>query len=197
MRTDEILLKQQAARQLTRSNQVDSNREIITRFLQNQDEEPIELTDKQKELLMRWEYADEKIRAGMGRISRQKIAELIRDHFGVSLNTAKNDMVAAEEVFSSSNPLNKRHRIQLRVEYLERQSRRAAKIGDYKAVGAIEKSLSFYLDKYPETVTAKPRRQVTYNLQVNNFQNATIPEQEAEAIIMQEFERIELEQEND
>lgn len=181
---------------MTRINQADSNKEIITRFLSDS-ESGIELTDKQNEMLIRWEFADEKIRDHMGRSSRQKIAELIRDHFNVSINTAKNDMVAAEEVFSSSNPLNKRHRIQLRVEFLEKQSRLAALADDFKSVGAIEKSISFYLDRYPETVTAKPRRHVTYNLQVNNFQNNTIPEQEAEALILEEFERIQKEQEDD
>lgn len=148
MKTD-VTLSKAAIQPLMKAEKLDSNREAIQAYL-IAGGEGYDLTDKQKDLLSRWEFADEMIRSNMGRLSRSEIANLVVSRFKVSLCTAKSDLVSAEEVFSSSSPLNKKHRMQLRVEYLEKQSRLAAAANDHKAVAMIEKSIAFYLDKYPD-----------------------------------------------
>lgn len=161
--TTDVTLSKAALVPLTKAEKLDSNREAIQAYL-IAGGEGYELSDKQKELLLRWECADEMIRMNMGRLSRSEIANLIVSRFKVSLCTAKADMTAAEEVFSSSNPLNKKHRMQLRVEFLEKQSRLAAAANDYKAVAMIERNIAFYLDKYPELTVAQAPQPVTFIL---------------------------------
>lgn len=147
---------------LIKADKLDNNREAIQAYLVAGGQG--ELTDKQKELLLRWEFADEMIRTNMGKLSRSDIANLIVSRFKVSLATAKADMVSAEEVMSSSSPMNKKHRMQLRVEFLEKQSRLAAAANDHKAVAMIEKSIAFYLDKYPDTTSPQVAKPVTFIL---------------------------------
>jgi ABC-type uncharacterized transport system fused permease/ATPase subunit len=176
-------------RQLAKTDKLETHKEKIIQYLVNAGE-GTDLSDKQKELLARWEFADETLRREMGKSNRSSIAQLIVSKFKVSLATAKSDIVCAEEVFSSSNPLNKKHRILLRIEFLEEQSEYAALAGDYKAVAMIEKSLSFYLDKYPDVKLAKPRRQVVYNIQNNILNDFTIADKEAEDILQLELKRL-------
>src|SRR5436190_14595013 len=100
----------------------DSNLETICLHLVS-DEGTVPLTDKQKELLKRWEYADELIRRNEMR--RETIAKLIMVKFKnaegkpLSRVTAYQDIVNAENLFASSTPLNKKYRIQVRIEFLE------------------------------------------------------------------------------
>jgi hypothetical protein len=94
----------------------DSNREVIELFLVSEDG-AVALNDIQKTLLDRWTYADELIRKH--EMTRETIARLIKKKFSVSRVTAYQDIVNAENVFSSSTPLNKKYRIQLRIEFLE------------------------------------------------------------------------------
>lgn len=94
----------------------DSNFDVISLHLVS-DEGAVVLNDKQKELLTRWQYADEQIRKNEMR--REEIAKLIIFKFKVSRVTAYQDIVNAENLFASSTPLNKKYRIQLRIEFLE------------------------------------------------------------------------------
>lgn len=148
---------------LLKAEKLDNNREAIQSFLVAGGE-GYELSEKQKELLARWEFADEMIRVNMGKLTRAEIANLVVSRFKVSVCTAKSDMVSAEEVFSSSSPLNKKHRMQMRVEYLEKQSRLAAAEKDFAAVAAIEKNIAFYLDKYPDLTVPQAAQPVTFIL---------------------------------
>lgn len=162
MKTD-VISSKSAILPLTKAEKLDTNREAIQAYL-IAGGEGYELSEKQSELLQRWEFADEMIRTNMGKLSRSEVANLVVSKWKVSLCTAKADMVAAEEVFSSSSPINKKHRMQLRVEFLEKQSRLAAAANDHKAVAMIEKSIAFYLDKYPEITIAQASQPVTFIL---------------------------------
>ncbi|MGN6293755.1 MAG: hypothetical protein ACTHMV_13510 [Chitinophagaceae bacterium] len=93
-----------------------SNREVIETYLVNE-EGTVQLNDKQKQLLDRWSYADELIRKNEMR--RETIALMLIRQFKVSRATAYQDIVNAENVFASSTPLNKKYRIQLRIEFIE------------------------------------------------------------------------------
>lgn len=94
----------------------DTNRDVIELYLVSE-EGKVELNDQQKKLLQRWQYADELIRKNEMR--RETIARMIMVKFLVSRMTAYQDIVQAENVFASSTPLNKKYRVQLRIEFLE------------------------------------------------------------------------------
>lgn len=104
---------------LDNRNKKDSNREVIELYLVS-DAGTVELNDQQKLLLKRWEYADELIRIKEIR-TRELQAQMIIRVFGVSRTTAYQDIVNAEAVFASSTPLNKKYRIGLRIEFLEKK----------------------------------------------------------------------------
>jgi hypothetical protein len=104
---------------LDNKNRGDSNREVIELYLVN-DPGTVELNDQQKQLLKRWEYADELIRIKEIR-TRELQAQMIMRLFNVSRTTAYQDIVNAEAVFASSTPLNKKYRIGLRIEFLEKK----------------------------------------------------------------------------
>lgn len=104
---------------LDNRNKKDSNREVIELYLVS-DEGTVELNDQQKQLLKRWEYADELIRIKEIR-TRELQAQMIMRTFYVSRTTAYQDIVNAEAVFASSTPLNKKYRIGLRIEFLEKK----------------------------------------------------------------------------
>jgi hypothetical protein len=97
----------------------DSHRETIELYLISETG-AVELNEKQKLLLQRWEYADELIRLKEIR-DRETQAKMIMRKFDVSRTTAYQDIVNAENVFSSSTPLNKKYRIGLRIEFLEKK----------------------------------------------------------------------------
>jgi hypothetical protein len=171
----------------------DTNRESIELYLVSE-EGMVELTDQQKKLLKRWEYADELIRIQEIR-SRETIAQLIMKRFQVGRTTAFQDIVNAEGVFASSTPLNKKYRVGLRIEFLERKIDELygnvkqfepdpdapedpedpfAKIGriqlneEYITQAAqLEKVLQKYYQIYPDTAPVKSPRITVYNIQNN------------------------------
>jgi hypothetical protein len=104
---------------LDNKNRGDSNREVIELYLVS-DPGTVELNDQQKQLLKRWEYADELIRIKEIR-TRELQSQMIMRLFNVSRTTAYQDIVNAEAVFASSTPLNKKYRIGLRIEFLEKK----------------------------------------------------------------------------
>lgn len=104
---------------LDNRNKKDTNREVIELYLVS-DQGAVELNDQQKLLLKRWEYADELIRIKEIR-TRELQAQMIMRTFNVSRTTAYQDIVNAEAVFASSTPLNKKYRIGLRIEFLEKK----------------------------------------------------------------------------
>jgi hypothetical protein len=189
MKTGE-LLPGQAFQQLTKTNKVDSNREEIKDYLMAGGVG--ELSTKQTELLQRWEYADEMIRANMGKLNREEIANLVVSKFSVSKATAKSDLVNAEYVFSSSSPLNKAYRISLRIEFLEKHIRLAAAAGDYKAIGMMEKTLAKYYEIYPETTPVEVPKTLIFSFDIDKLKDRIIDQSSAEDVIDQQLEKYKL-----
>jgi vesicle coat complex subunit len=153
--------------------------------------EGMELTPKQQQLYERWVVTDEMIRSNRGKLTRGEIAEQLKNRNQISLCTAKADMVAAEDVFASSNPLNKKYLIQSRIEFLEKEIRLASTSGDYDAVSKLEKVLCKYIEIYPETPAGRGHRQVIFNLQQNILNGQTLPTEEAVSVIDQALKLIE------
>lgn len=173
------------------------------------EEGSVQLDDTQKELLRRWEYADELIRKNEMR--RETIAKLIMLKFKpLSRTTAYQDIVNAEAVFASSTPLNKKYRVQLRIEFLEMKiselygmvhldpvDEAGNKINDSEEdvfdridrikgnqeylheAKELEKVLQKYYHDYPDTITPRTPRNITYNIQYNNLPAPTMSAEEA------------------
>lgn len=184
-------------------NKPDSNRDQIQLYLVSE-EGTVPLTDKQKELLDRWSYADELIRQKEIR-TREVQATMIIKKYGVSRATAYQDIVNAEAVFASSTPLNKRYRIQSRIEFIEQKidelygnvrpfdpddpeemehpdakMYRMEENEEYinQAI-ALEKVLQKYYDAYPDIIPPRSPKKIVYNLQVNNLPAAPMTREEA------------------
>lgn len=151
-----------------------------------------ELTDFQKELLKRWEFADEKIRENMGKLNRAGIAQLLVNKFGISLSTAKSDLVNAEYVCSSSNPLNKAYKIQLRIELLEREIRMASARNDGSTVAKLEKVLAYYISISPETIPVEVPKTLIFSFDVTKLQDIILPEKETDQILDTQLQKTKL-----
>ncbi len=147
------------------TNGGDANRDTIRLYLQS---EPgsVQLTDKQKELLARWSYADETIRSTEVR-KREVIAQMIMNKFTVSKQTAYQDIVNAEDVFSSSTPLNKKYRVQLRIEFLETKIDELYEAKEYIAAVMLEKTLQKFYQDYPDITPPRSPKNIVFNVQNN------------------------------
>lgn len=143
----------------------------------------VELTTFEKELDERWQYADEMIRRNVGKKTREAIANILMQKFGISRATAYSDIVNAEEVHSSSKPLNKRYRIGLRIEKLEAAIHDAmsAKEPDYRGIAAMEKVLAGYINSYPDYAPSVSPKTIIFNVTNQTQNNFTMSVEEAEA----------------
>lgn len=126
----------------------DSNLEVIRAYV-IADGEGIELSDQQKELKARIEFADEQIRGKNGILKREAIANIIRHRFECSRDTAFRYMRWAEDIYSSSNPLNKEYLISLRIDWCQQQAQLAAISGDMVAAAMFESCIAKYIAQYP------------------------------------------------
>jgi hypothetical protein len=175
----------------SRKNDSLSHREAIKEYVMSGGEGS-ELTEFQKQLLVRWEYADEKIRENMGKINRAAIAQLVVNKFGVSLCTAKSDLVNAEYVCSSSNPLNKAYKIQARIEFLEREIQRASTSSNLKErsrVEKLEKVLAYYITISPEAIPVEVPKTLIFSFDVTKLQDNILPEDETDNILDAQFQK--------
>lgn len=168
-----------------------SNREVIEQYLVAE-EGTVDLTEKQKELLDRWTFADEKIRENNGKLKREGIANLIINRFGVNRSTAYQDMVNAEHIFSTSAPLNKRYRVALRIEFLENQIRLAATDNDHFSVAQLEKVLQKYYEQYPDLTPRETPKAPHFHINGNAVVDSIISTGEADAILDKQLEKLEL-----
>jgi hypothetical protein len=178
----------------------ESNLEVIESYLVS---EPgaVTLTDKQQELLARWSYADELIRKSEMR--RETIAQMICRKFDVGRHSAYQDIVNAEKVFASSTPLNKKYRIQIRIEFIEMKINELYAGVQYEAEDPkeedvlekvariacnkeyiqeaimLEKVLERYYKQYPDLVQPRSPKNIIFNIQHNHLPAAPMTVAEA------------------
>lgn len=181
MKPEETLLKQDTL-QLTRANNSISNLEAIEAYL-NAGGEGIILTDIQEQLLDRWTYADELMRQNIGKLKREEIANRIKIKYFISKSLAYRDIVNAEKVFSTSTPLNKKYRIQLRIEFLENQIRLCAAVNDHFSAAQYEKVLQNYYKIYPETIIEDSPKTLIFSFDINKLQDHFIDKNERDGIL--------------
>lgn len=169
---------------LLKTNKTDENWEVIEQYV-IAGGEGVPLTDLQRRMYERWVFIDEKLR--QNRFRRYEIWNAVKLHFGVSIETAKRDMVGAEMVFSATAPLNTKYKIATRIEFIERQISRAAAENDYTSVAKLEAILQKYLENYPDSTAPRSPKKIVMQLTQNIIQGEMMSTEEAELIIEEEL----------
>jgi predicted transcriptional regulator len=154
-----------------------STRELVLKYITS-DPGEVTLTEAQAEMMEKWRYADEVIRKGELR-TRESIAQHLMQHFNISRDTAFRYMSAAEYVWSSSYPLNKRYEIAVRIDFVKQKIDELYKSKDYKEAVQLEKVLQGYYDSYPQVREKKRPGKTIFN--IGNLNMLVMPAKEAEA----------------
>lgn len=122
----------------------------------------VTLQPVEQEILTRVTFADELIREC--KWSTPHIRRLLMQRFNISRETAARDIADAENIFSSSTPLNKQYRIAIRIERVEHNIRLAEEADDLGTVAKLEAVLAKYLEMYPETKPSKRPQVILFDV---------------------------------
>ena len=180
MKTDETLSKPDSRLQ-TKAESSIGNFEAIEEYLNSGEEKP--LTDLQEKLLERWTFADELMRNNVGRLKKEEVANRLKLHFTISKSLAYRDIVDAEKLFSSTTPLNKKYRIQLRIEFLESQIRLCAVDNDHFSAKQYEIVLQNYYKMYPEISPVESPKTFFFAFDVSKLKDSFIDSKERDSIL--------------
>ncbi|MFC4230563.1 hypothetical protein ACFOW1_01585 [Parasediminibacterium paludis] len=133
--------------------------------------EAVTLNQVQAELKDRIEFADEQLRCNNGKLGREQINAIIRERFKVTRRSAADYIRYAEDIFSTSNPLNKAALISLRIEFVERQIAEAVERKDFETAAIYEAILLKYIVAYPEQKHKPQKRMQVFVLPGNVAEN--------------------------
>lgn len=140
--------------------------EIIRKRLFDEDGDLVVLSDKQTQMMKRWDYVIElKSSEGPNRLSSSMIVSTLMQKFGIERATAWNDIGYAEALFGYSTPINKRYRIGARINYLEEQINKMNEQGKFKESAMYEAVLQKYYQDYPEIKKVERPRVLNFVLQ--------------------------------
>lgn len=154
----------------------DSNLEVIRAYI-IADGEGITLNEEQEQQKLIIDFTDEQIRQKQGQLKRYDIAKIIANRFNLTPRTAMHYLTLSEELYSSSAPLNKKYKIQLRIEFCEQQQQIAMLQDNHDAVVMYERCIQKYVEMYPEVKVTRTRRMQTFVLPGNVVDpNASIEE---------------------
>ena len=142
----------------------------------------IELNELQEDLKNKIVFADETVRSKTGLLSRENIANIIAERLSVSRATAYNYMRYAEEIFSTSNPLNKKYLIQLRIDWCMQMANKCVLQKDLENAGKFEALAQKYISIYPDINKEQAKRTQVFVLPVA-VKNETLTEDAAFEII--------------
>lgn len=159
----------------------DNNLEAIRAYI-IADGQVIKLTEEQERQKMIIDFTDEQIRSKQGLLNRYAIASVISNRFDITIRSAQKYITLAEDLYSSSNPLNKKYKIQLRIEFCEKMAEICVQKDDLKAAAAYEKCIQEYIKLYPEVKISRSKRVTQYVLP-GQLQENTITVIEAEEIL--------------
>ena len=146
-----------------RELKVDTNLEAIKSYIIT-DGAAIQLTEDQQRQKMIIDFTDEQIRTKQGLLNRYAIASIISNRFEITIRSAQKYITLAEDLYSSSNPLNKKYKIQLRIEFCEKMAEICVQEKDYKAAASFEKTIQEYIKLYPEVKITRTKRITQYIL---------------------------------
>lgn len=138
--------------------------DAIRAYLISDGKDGIVLTEDQLRQKTIIDFADEQIRSKQGILNRYAIAQIISNRFEITHRSAQKYITLAEDLYSSSAPLNKRYKIQLRIEKCEQIIEELLQMKDYELAEKWEKRLKDYIELYPELKLKRTRRTVIYNI---------------------------------
>lgn len=118
-----------------------TNIEAVERYILKND---IVLTDDQRELLQRIQYADEKKRARVK--SREEIIKDIVVRFGVSTWRADQDITDAHRLFGTTRKLNKNYLLAQHLENIEKQISVFEKARQYALIPKLNDNYTYALN---------------------------------------------------
>ncbi len=115
--------------------------EAIERYIQHGD---IALTDDQKELMLRIQYADEKKRSRI--LDREEIIKLLMARFGISKWRAEQDITDAHRLFGTTRKLNKNYLLAQHIENIEKQIATFEKAHQYSLIPKLNDNYTYALN---------------------------------------------------
>ena len=133
----------------------------------------ITLTEEQEQQKEIIDFTDEQIRQKQGILKRYEIARIIANRFEINTRTAQRYITLAEDLYSSSAPLNKKYKIQLRIEFCEQQQQIAMLQNDHDSVVMFERCIQKYIEMYPEVKVTRTQRMQTFVLPGTVTENTT------------------------
>lgn len=170
---------------LQRTLRPDTTLEVLRAYI-IADGDGINLTDEQKEQKLIIDFTDEQIRQKQGRLKRFEIAKIISNRFNITTRTAQRYITLAEDLYSSSAPLNKKYKIQLRIEFCEQQQQVAMLQNDHDAVTMYERLIQKYIEMYPEVKLTRTRRVQKFILPGTISEHAAYKIEEAVEVLSSE-----------
>jgi len=123
------------------------NREMIISYLVSE-EGSVVLTDKQKELMHRWDVADDLMRSR--RYTGNEVAKVLSKKFEYSVSVAFRDMEDARFVYGSTRKSNKQYLLALHVDRIEAAIVLAEQQGRKEILPKLYEVYTKALDKLPE-----------------------------------------------
>lgn len=148
---------------IARTLKPDTNLEIIRAYIIAEGD-GITLNEEQEKLKKIIDFTDEQIRSKQGQLKRYEIARIIALRFELTTRTAQRYITLAEDLYSSSAPLNKKYKIQLRIEFCEQQQQIAMLQDNHDAVVLYERCIQKYIEMYPELKITRSKRMQTFIL---------------------------------
>jgi hypothetical protein len=179
--------EKQVYKNLSRKLRPDTNLEVIRAYIIAEGE-GIQLNEEQEEQKMIIDFTDEQIRSKQGQLKRFEIARIISNRFQLTTRTAQRYITLAEELYSSSAPLNKKYKIQLRIEFCEQQQQIAMLQNEHDAVVMYERCIQKYIEMYPEVKVTRKQRIQTFVLPGSMAQNTLSVEDAIEVLSTQNDE---------
>jgi len=129
------------------------NREVIINYL-TEPEGSVVLSEFQRELLKRWNYADDLMRSNV--YSIREVEEMLVKKFEYSINTARNDVYDARTIFGTTRPVNKKYLLLIHAGRIEEMMIMAGQDGDFKNYAALAKEYTNAIKELPDDSKKKP-----------------------------------------
>ena len=166
---------------INRKLKPDTTLEVIRAYI-IADGEGITLTEEQQKQKLIIDFTDEQIRQKQGILKRYEIARIIANRFDMNTRTAQHYITLAEDLYSSSAPLNKKYKIQLRIEFCEQQQQIAMLQNDHDSVVMFERCIQKYIEMYPEVKVTRTQRMQTFVLPGTVMENTSTIEDAIEIL---------------
>lgn len=152
-----------------------SNQEVIIDFL-TQEQGTVDLNKTQKDLLNRWDYADNLLRTR--KYKKTEISKMLCLKFSISIATARNDMAEAEYVFGSTRKFNKQYILLNHLDQIDDMIIEAQRRRDDDLVAKLMLIRTRALALLPDEMQKEmPPTKIVFNLTQNNTNEIFMPKE--------------------